>query len=115
MTGVQTCALPISTWMGGGWGWVDPVKEVGAAIAAILAGLSTHSKELAAQGEDFEEVFEQLAREKEFAAALGLNFSAPKGSAGPAAPPDDDERQTGRQDNLALALQLLSVLDQKGE
>jgi lambda family phage portal protein len=64
-------------WIGGGWGWVDPVKEIGAAIAAIDAGLSTYADELAGQGKDWEDVFEQLVQEKEYAAALGLIFRAP--------------------------------------
>lgn len=64
-------------WIGGGWGWVDPVKEVGASIAAIDAGLSTYAKEIAGQGEDWEELFEQLVQEKKYAAALGLVFRAP--------------------------------------
>jgi len=67
-----------ATWMGGGWGWVDPVKEVAASFGAIKAGLSTHAKELAGQGEDWEETFEQLAREQSFAQELGLDFQAPK-------------------------------------
>lgn len=66
-------------WMGGGWGWVDPVKEVGAAIAAILARLSTHADELAGQGKDWEDVFEQLVQEQRYAEALGLPpLQAPK-------------------------------------
>lgn len=59
-------------WMGGGWGWVDPVKEVGASIAAILARLSTHADELGGQGKDWEDVFEQLVQEQKYAEALGL-------------------------------------------
>jgi lambda family phage portal protein len=99
-----------ASWMGGGWGWVDPVKEVGASIAAILAGLSTHTKELAAQGEDFEEIFETLAREQEFAAGLGLTFAAPK-TAIPASSKGDEDKAAGSQENMVLALKLLAQLD----
>ncbi|MCL4503057.1 MAG: phage portal protein [Deltaproteobacteria bacterium] len=69
-----------ASWLGGGWGWVDPVKEVAAAIAAILAGLSTHSRELAALGEDWQETFKQLFIENQYSGQLGLNFVAPKGA-----------------------------------
>jgi lambda family phage portal protein len=65
-------------WIGGGWGWVDPVKEIAATIAAILAGLSTYADELAGQGKDWEDVFEQLVQEKQYAKTLGLIFVAPK-------------------------------------
>ena len=98
-----------AAWMGGGWGWVDPVKEVGASIAAILAGLSTHAKELAAQGEDFEEIFEQLAREREFAAGLGLTFAAPKTATGAGA--DEAGHAPAGQENMIAALKYLALLD----
>lgn len=61
-------------WIGGGWGWVDPVKEVDAAMKAIDYGLSTHADEVAAQGKDWEEVFEQKSREREKADELGLRL-----------------------------------------
>ncbi len=64
-------------WIGGGWGWVDPTKEVEAAITAINAGLSTHAREISGQGEDWEEMFEQLVQEKAYAKALGLTFTSP--------------------------------------
>jgi len=61
-------------WIGGGWGWVDPVKEVQSSDDAIAAGLSTLADECAAQGRDWEEVLEQRAREKAKAAELGLDL-----------------------------------------
>ena len=54
-----------ANWIGGGWGWVDPTKEVEASRMAIDYGLSTLAKEAAAQGDDWEENIEQLAREAE--------------------------------------------------
>lgn len=80
-------------WIGGGWGWVDPVKEVSASIQAIQAGLSTHAKECAGQGEDFEEVFDQLARERDYAGALGLAFAVPPAPATLPEPPEPDKEE----------------------
>jgi len=54
-----------AAWIGGGWGWVDPVKEVEASRKAIDYGLSTLAKEVAAQGDDWEETLDQLARERD--------------------------------------------------
>ena len=54
-----------AAWIGGGWGWVDPVKEVEASRKAIDYGLSTLAKEAAAQGDDWEENLDQLARERD--------------------------------------------------
>lgn len=72
-------------WIGGSWGWVDPVKEVEAAKLAIDYGLSTLAEEAAGQGRDWEEVLEQKKREEDRARELGLVLpvsGSPKGSAG---------------------------------
>ena len=62
------------TWLGGAWGWVDPVKEVEASRKAIDYGLSTLAEETAGQGRDWEEVLEQRAREDETAKDLGVEI-----------------------------------------
>lgn len=79
-----------AAWMGPGWGWVDPTKEVAASINAIQAGLSTHTKELAHQGEDCEETFDQLAAERDYATNLGLSFIAPKARIAPPEAPMEE-------------------------
>ena len=61
-------------WIGGGWGWVDPVKEVDASKKAIDYGLSTLAEETAAQGRDWEEVLEQKARENDKISELKLDL-----------------------------------------
>lgn len=61
-------------WIGGGWGWVDPVKEVEASRKAVDYGLSTLAEEVAGQGRDWEEVLEQRKREQDKAAALGVDL-----------------------------------------
>jgi lambda family phage portal protein len=99
-------------WLGGGWGWVDPVKEIQASTDAITNNLSTLSEEAANQGRDWEEILEQRAIEKDKLEELGLNIdlspdaNAPVGATGrspekpaksPKAPdqapedPDDEE------------------------
>jgi len=52
-----------AVWIGGSWGWVDPVKEVEASRKAIDYGLSTLAEEAAGQGRDWEEIMDQQARE----------------------------------------------------
>lgn len=59
-------------WIGPGKGWVDPVKEAQAARERIAARVSTIEDECAEQGKDWEEVFEQLAREEEKRKELNL-------------------------------------------
>ncbi|WP_018875276.1 phage portal protein [Thioalkalivibrio sp. ALJ8] len=59
-------------WVFSGRGWVDPVKEANAAKIRMEAGLSTLEDEAAEQGQDWEEVLEQRARERRKAQELGL-------------------------------------------
>lgn len=61
-------------WMPRGWAWIDPVKEITAAKEAIKAGLGTQTSYAAQQGEDFEEIVVQRARERDLAKEHGLEF-----------------------------------------
>jgi len=77
-------------WIGGGWGWVDPVKEVDASRKAVDYGLSNLAEECAAQGRDWEENLVQLAREQAAAKDLGVEITGSGSKPGPA-PTKDDE------------------------
>ena len=77
-------------WIGGGWGWVDPVKEVDASRKAVDYGLSNLAEECAAQGRDWEENLVQLAREQAAAKELGVEITGSGSKPGPA-PTKDDE------------------------
>ncbi len=59
-------------WIGPGRGWVDPLKEAEAAGVRIERGFSTLERECADQGLDWQEVLQQRARERKYAADLGL-------------------------------------------
>ena len=52
-----------ATWIGPARGYVDPVKEANANIALNTAGLKTRKEILAEQGQDFEEVMDDLDEE----------------------------------------------------
>ena len=81
-----------AAWIGGGWGWVDPVKEVEASRKAIDYGLSTLAKEAAAQGDDWEENLDQLARERDAIAARSVTiYHSAKGEE-----ENSDEQQNGQ-------------------
>lgn len=62
-------------WIPRGWKWVDPLKDVNAAVIAIENGLGSRTSSLGEQGEDFEETCEELADEKRIAEEAGLDFS----------------------------------------
>lgn len=59
-------------WIGGGWGWVDPVKEIQASKDAVDFGFSTMSDEVAGQGRHWEEVLDQRKREQDYIEEIGL-------------------------------------------
>lgn len=65
-------ALNQPNWQARGWSWVDPQKDINASIDAIKNNLKTHSDVVAEQGKDFEEVLQQLAKERELMAKYGL-------------------------------------------
>jgi len=62
-------------WIPRGWLWVDPLKDVNAAVISIENGLGCRTDYLAEQGRDFEDVCERLKDEKLVATAAGLDFS----------------------------------------
>jgi lambda family phage portal protein len=61
-----------SEWIGQGRLAIDGLKEVKEAVLRIESGLSTYEKELATQGEDYQEIFAQQVRETEERKAAGL-------------------------------------------
>ncbi len=59
-------------WIGPARGYIDPTKEIAANIAAIEAGLMSRSEAIAERGGDFDEISEQIAREKARYEELGI-------------------------------------------
>lgn len=55
-----------------GWPWVDPLKDIAAAVEAINNGLATRSGFIAEQGGDFEDVVRRLKEEQDFIQANGV-------------------------------------------
>lgn len=74
-------------WESRGWPWVDPLKDVQAAILGIGAGLKTRERIIGEEGGDVAETFEQIKVEKDLAEEMGLDFTiqaqAPTVSKGP--------------------------------
>lgn len=78
-------------WMPRGWSWVDPTKEVAAYKEAIKGGLMTKAEVIAQSGGDFEEVMQQLSREREVAEELELVFDTDAANEMKQAQPAADE------------------------
>ena len=67
-----------ATWIGRRWAWVDPLKEVNAAIAAIDAGLKSRTQVMGEQGSDVEDVFKELSNEQKLAIKYGVTLKMEK-------------------------------------
>lgn len=86
-------------WIGPGRGLLDPLKEAQASDLRMKMGTSTLEQECAEQGDDWEEILYQRARERDLALSLGMeDIHAPPQQGGapgqaPAAKPSegDDE------------------------
>lgn len=86
-------------WVPRGWAWVDPLKDVQASREALDLGLTTRADILSAQGKDLEEIFEQLAKEKDLADSYGLEFGEVEPEPEPAQPmaaeePEEEDVET---------------------
>ena len=57
-------------WVGDGWDWVDPLKDVNATVIAIENGLESRTQALMKLGRDPERIQRDLEREAEARAAL---------------------------------------------
>lgn len=61
-------------YIGRGWDWVDPLKEVTAAKTAVEEGLATRSQIVASKGGDFEENVIELEREMQLLQQHGITL-----------------------------------------
>lgn len=90
-------------WQPPGWGWVDPVKEIEAANAAIANNLSTPQAEAARQGGDHDSILVQRAKSMRRAIQTARKFGLPEQSLLPpikagTAPTPDPNVDTTNQD-----------------
>jgi len=84
--------LTAPKWQGRRWEWVDPEKDINARITALSAGLTTRTRICAEQGDDFEEILEELKEEKKIITDSGLSFfldAIKKPENNPAEPEED--------------------------
>jgi len=65
---------PFALWRARGWQWVDPLKDIAAAEKEIGLGVNSRTRICAESGDDFEEIAEELADEREIAEELGISI-----------------------------------------
>ena len=76
------------TWQARRWPWVDPLKDMQANREAIDLRVTSISRIIRDQGDDPEEVWQELAADRETLKALGLEPTRP------AAPPQPAQEET---------------------
>jgi lambda family phage portal protein len=88
------------SWWPRTWDWVDPQKDVDAALTAIRGGLSTYQEELGKRGRDWRETFDQRSVEDSYAKEKQLQLDQPntKAITKPAEPPADGAQPTKKGD-----------------
>jgi len=60
------------SWLYRGFSWVDPLKDMQANILAVKEGLKTHTQIASEMGLDLEELYQQIAKEKDLRAKYGI-------------------------------------------
>lgn len=95
-----------ASWIGPGYGYVQPDKEVAAAREGILLGTSTLAAECSLTGTDWQENLEQQQLEAEYRAELGLAPLLPapaKGEAEDNGDPDEEHLPEKKKPTRAVA------------
>lgn len=77
------------TWQGRRWTWVDPLKDITAAILAIEHGLASPQQIAMQAGRDVEEILDDIAAFQQMVADKGVVLGKPNPSAAP--PKEADE------------------------
>jgi lambda family phage portal protein len=80
-------------WLCPGWQWLDPEAEIKAAMAAIDAGLETHSAVAARMGLDLEELLVQATKDRAALRAAGVPEVRSTLTRDPAQPPGQGEEK----------------------
>lgn len=63
-------------WLGRGWAWVDPLKDLQAVELGIAIGVESRKATLAEEGREVEDVFGELADEQAMAEKLGITVES---------------------------------------
>lgn len=64
-----------ANFRGRGWNWVDPLKEINAAVVGLSNGILSMQDVAAHYGRDVEETFSAINRDKELAEQFGLQMA----------------------------------------
>lgn len=106
---------PIGEWR---WSWnfdgfdsIDAQKDAQTDDIRLRNGTATYAEVLAEYGQDWREVFEQIARERDYAASLGLSLTAPGAPA--ATPADNADQASDMEQVVQLAMEEAGIDEQQ--
>jgi len=74
----ETPRLTNVKWQPRRWDWVDPLKDVQAKVLEIDHGLTSRTRVCAERGVDFEDILEELHRERELMEQYGIQITQSK-------------------------------------
>lgn len=77
-----------SRFQGRRWRWVDPSKEMDSFAKGVELGVTSRTRIAAEQGDDFEDVLDELAQEAELMKGKGINPTPSQPQAAAVVPPD---------------------------
>ena len=80
-------------FVGRRWAWVDPEKDIKAAVMAINNRLTSRTAIVKEEGEDFEKIIDEVADEESYAESAGVDLPPvdPKAETSEQEPPAKDE------------------------
>ena len=97
---------------GRGFSWVDPQKEMNAAISGLQSGILPLNSVAAQYGMDTEELLSQISRDRELAEQFGVEYSLePFGAVRKEEDDEDDDGERGLNQALAESLKRCFVED----
>jgi lambda family phage portal protein len=74
LDGLPSDYFEYATFHARGWPWVDPLKDMQAAVLAVQNGYQTRSEQMAENGNDFEETIDGLAYEEDYIDEAGVTI-----------------------------------------
>lgn len=83
--------MEVSRFQGRRWAWIDPAKEVDAALKAIDGKLTSRTEAVGSQGREFEDVIDEQSQEQNYMKEKGVDFAPLKPSPAQPAPVAKEE------------------------
>ncbi len=93
----------VAEWQARAFDWIDPIKDIDAALAEVNAGLNSLTRIAASKGRDFADLVAERKAEQALAASAGVTLTLSK-NAPPALPPGAPTDEQAREMRLVRAV-----------